>query len=195
MLVSACGSSSDDALEPVETIEQATDTSSETGDEPAETTVTTEAETTTEATVSELARAEADIEAAIVGWHNFPRDTSKGDAGLPLEFTTDLLNQRLRDTAQRRNEEGTILRSRGGEMVRIEAMRVDLAAGTAEADICGVPDGEVVDAETGEVLVADDGLASTGLVYAKRVDGTWKLSEFFSSQASGDPEPCDIEGT
>jgi len=117
-LLAACTSSAEEAVDSTTTTEVVT--------------TTTEAPVTTQTTLSEfeieqaaLAEAEAEITAAIEGWYTYPVDTSLGEAGLPLEFITGAVEQRLIDLAQARIAAGEIQRSRGGDTIEIFEIRVD----------------------------------------------------------------------
>jgi len=185
LALSACQSSDVQSLPPEDDASAESTTSSST-------TATTAATTSTETTLSELAEAEAAIEAAIVGWWTFPRDTSLGDDGQPLEYVTGSLFQRIRGYTAELDRGGEIMRSRGREAVRIESFDIDIEAGTAEVDVCTQGDSEIFNAETGEVRAADVPTAFTGVVFAERVGPDWKLNDFFTSQAGEDPVECDV---
>ena len=177
-LLAACTSSAEEAVDSTTTTEVVT--------------TTTEAPVTTQTTLSEfeieqaaLAEAEAEITAAIEGWYTYPVDTSLGEAGLPLEFITGAVEQRLIDLAQARIAAGEIQRSRGGDTIEIFEIRVDLEAGIADLDVCTLGDHVLVDAESGEELAADDGDSWEGQAQARLVDGVWLIEDFFSDQENG----------
>ncbi len=156
-------------------------------------TTTTEAPAaTTEPTLSDfeieqaaLAEAEVEITTAVEGWYTYPLDTSLGEEGLPLEFITGPVEQRLIDLAEARTAAGEIQRSRGGDTVEILDIRVDLEAGIADLDVCTLGDHVLVDAESGEQLAADDGDSWEGQAQARLVDGVWLIEDFFSDEENG----------
>ncbi len=149
---------------------------------------TTTSEVVSSTTVSPEAlrvAAKEEIEAAIVGWWTYAWDTSLGEAGLPLEFVTGDLEERLRDVLAARTAAGEIQRSRGAEAVEVTSITVDLDAGRAEIEVCTRGDGEVVDAETGEVLGADDGDSWEGQAFAELTDEGWRVSDFYTDEENG----------
>lgn len=189
LVAAGCQSSDVQALPPEDddAVESTTTTSSSTPT--TETTVTT----STETTLTELARAEAAIEEAIVGWWTYPTDSSLGDEGLPLDYITGALFQRLRALNEQRTNAGEIQRSQGNPRVRIVGMQVDLDDGSAEVEVCTEGDDELVDAATGEVLAVDLAQAFSGSATVQRVGTEWKVADFFTSQAGDNPVECEIE--
>lgn len=184
-----CGSSDVQALPPPASTDADLEAGQAGSTTSTPTTVTTAS--STETTLSDRAEAEAAIEAAIEGWWTTPRDTSLGDDGLPIEFATGPLLRRIREVAQQTTDAGQIMRTRGTAEVRILGLRVDLDEGTAELDTCTLGDGEMIDAETGEVIAVDGDQAYEGTAFAERVDGEWKVSDFFTTRETDDPVECD----
>ncbi len=185
LVLSACQSGDVEALPPEEDVAESTTSSS--------TTETTVAPTSTETTLSELAEAEAAIEAAIVGWWTFPRDSSLGDEGTPVEYITGAMFQRLKAINEQRTNAGEIQRSSGESKVRIVETELDLEAGSAKVDVCTLGLDELVDAATGDVLFTDVAIAFTGIVTAERVSDDWKVADFFTTQGSQDPVECELD--
>ena len=178
LLVSACSSSgSDEAATTVATDAPVT---------------TPEAPATTQTTLSDfqieqaaIEAAEAEIETAVIGWYTYPYDTSLGEAGLPLEFATGPLYQRLVDLGESRTAAGEIQRSLGGDAIELVDIRVDLDDGIADIDVCSHGNHEVVDAETGDQVALDADESWEGQAQARLVDGVWLIEDFSSDQANG----------
>lgn len=185
----ACSSSTDDdLLEAPTTTAEATATS-----EAADQTTTTEVTTSTLTPAQqEVTDAETEIEQVVTSWLTYPFDSSKGEDGLPLEHTTGLLRERILGNQQQLEEDGQIRRSRGNDQVDVLSIELDAAAGSAEVEICGSPDHEFVDAETGEVVLTDDPRPSTATVIVSLTADGWKVGDLFASLATENPEFCTL---
>ncbi len=129
----------------------------------------------------EIAAAEAEISEVVEAWYTFDLDTSRGEAGLPLEFLTGPIRDRY---AGLDDDPSTIQRSRGGDRIEVLSVAVDLDQGLADVEACTSADHELVEADTGEVIAADDGDAWIGQIQLDRVDGVWLISDFFSDEAA-----------
>lgn len=141
-----------------------------------------------ETRLQEAALAETEITDLVSEWWTFPLDTSVGEAGLPLHLLSGALRERY---ATFDDDAATIQRARGGSRIEVIDVRVDLETGRAVIEVCSSGDSELVSAETGEVIAADDGDAWRGEVQAEVIDGEWKLTEFFSQEITGG-ERCEL---
>jgi len=145
-------------------------------------------------TLSELAEAELEVERVVEEWFVMPFDTSQGEAGLALEPLTGLIRQRRIDRAAQREADGQIERARGGDRIEVTNVEVDLAGGEAVVEACHGSDYEVVDAETGESLAADNPESlSTGEFFVELTSSGWKINEWYPSRATGEPIECEFE--
>ncbi|MCP3876891.1 MAG: hypothetical protein GY701_00630 [Sulfitobacter sp.] len=187
--VGACtsGSSGEDTQNPVVTASTAV-ASTSTPPTPSTSEAVASSTSTTLSAFEIRQAAEADIEAVIKAWYTYPYDTSLGPDGMPLAYTTGPLHQRNQDLVARRADAGEIQRARGGSRIEVVSIRLDLEAGMADVDVCTLGDGELVDAETGEVLAADDGDSWEGEAHLILVAGQWLVEDFSSDQATGGNE-------
>jgi hypothetical protein len=189
LVASACSNNSDDDLDL--TAETTSTTAEASTTTEASTTSTTEATTTT---LSERGQAEAEIRQVITGWYEILVDTSKGEEGFGLEGTTGLLRLRVIESAERRTAEGQIVRATTPSPIEITRVRINLEDGTAEADACTGSTYEFLDAETLEVITADDPtITLTSLFQLQLIDGEWKIYEWIPSDVAGNPTPCEIQ--
>ena len=187
-LISACSNGDDSGLP---TLEEAAATSTTSTTE-ATTTTTTEPTTTT---LSELQLAEAEVERVAVEWYTFPIDTSvEGNAEQELEFLTGILRQRAIDTDASYQADGLIRRVVEPPPIRINDVTVDLDAGTAEIGACTGATDLFLDAESLELVFADDpGFTTTSVFQLQLVDGNWKINEWLPSDfAPSGPVTCEI---
>jgi hypothetical protein len=189
LVASACSNGSDDDLDL--TAETTSTTAEASTTTEASTTSTTEATTTT---LSERGQAEAEIRQVVTGWYEILIDTSKGEEGLNLDGTTGLLRRRLVESAERRTAQGQIVRATTPSPIEVTRVRISLEEGTAEADACTGSTYTYLDAETLEVIAADDPtITLTSLFQLQLVDNEWKINEWISSGVDGNPTPCEIQ--
>lgn len=86
-----------------------------------------------------------------------------------------------------------IHRSRGPAPIEVTAIDVDLQDGTAMVEACTGSADEFLNAETLEVISADDpNDTSTSTFQLQLVDEQWKINEWISSGADGDPTACEL---
>ena len=191
LLAPACSGGSDELVLDEGTVDTSSTIVTTASTAPSST--TTEAVTTT--SLSELGAAEAEVARVVEEWFVAPFDTSLGEEGLALEQTAGLLRQRSIELLAEVEEAGEILRSRGGSRVEVRDIDLDLDKGQAEVEACANADYETVDAETGEVVSADDPEEFwISDFYVQRLEGDWKIIEWVPSRISPDPRRCEYEG-
>ena len=154
-------------------------------------TTTTGAPSTTQ---SERELAEAEIRRVVIEWYEFPVDTSRGEEALGVEQTTGLLRQRLLESLDQLEADGQIMRMNSTPPIEITAITIDLEDGTAEVDACTGPAAELVDAETLEVIAADDPTdTATSVFQLQLIDGKWLINEWLASgRDDGNRIECEI---
>jgi len=186
LIAAACSDADDDIGAELDAAATSSTTTT-----PPSTTTTTEPTTTT---LSDLELAEAEIRDVVTEWYQFPVDYALGEAGLRLEQTTGILRQRILESAAQLDAEGQILRALDVSPIEITAVRVSLEKGTAEVDACTASADGLLDAETLEVIAADNpNDASTSVFQLQLIDGQWKINEWISSALDGDPIDCEVQ--
>ncbi|MEM7274264.1 MAG: hypothetical protein AAF547_14370 [Actinomycetota bacterium] len=190
LTIAACTDADDDIGAELDAAAEAAETST-TVTTAAPSTTTSEATTTT---LSERAQAEAEIRQVVTEWYEFPVDTSQGEEALGVEQTTGLLRQRLLESLVLLEADGQILRISSIPPIEITSIAIDLENGTAEVDACTGPAAELVDAETLEVIAADDPTdTAESMFQLQLVDGTWLISDWIASgRADGNRIKCEI---
>ena len=187
LVAAACSDTEDDLGAAPDVTAEAQSTTSATAAPP------TSTSETTATTLSDREQAEAEISRVVIDWYQFPIDTSQGNDDQRLEPLTGLLRQRVAESDARFEEDGVIRRSRQPAPIEIVAITADVEDGTAEVEACTGSADEFLDAETLEVLGADDPEdTSTSTFHLRAVDGQWKISEWISSGVDGDPIECEI---
>ena len=136
-------------------------------------TSTTEPETTT--TLSAEAIAEAEIEALVEDWYERPYDTSGGLEDYDLGGMIDPIRQRSIDFYDTLAAKGQYIRSSGES--RVDVLAIDIAGESANVTVCTLGIDEIVDAETQEVLIRDDGTSWIGRVEVVVRGGEWVVRE------------------
>jgi len=189
LAAAACSDGDDDVGAELDAEADAAATSSTTTAPPSSTT-TTEATSTT---LSDLELAEAEIREVVTEWYQFPIDTSQDDSDSRLDFLTGLLRQRVIESNTRLETDGVIRRSRLPAPIEITGVAVELDDGTAEVEACTGSADEFVDAETLNVISADDpGDTTSSAFQLQLIDGQWKIAEWISSASGDEPITCEV---
>ena len=189
MVVLAVGcSSSGDGAEVTETSLMADDATTTTTTT-AEATTTVPAETSTTLSPEEIAVAE--IEALVEDWYERPYDTSSGLGDYDLGGMIDPIRQRSIDYYDTLAAKGQYIRSSGES--RVDVLAIDIAGESANVTVCTLGIDEIVDAETHEVLVRDDGTSWIGRVEVVVRSGEWVVREYASGRVNGGDQ-CEIVG-
>ena len=164
-------------------------TTSSTVEEPAPTTSTTVASSTT---LSEQAQAEAEIEEVITAWWTEGNGSPDPEQG--LEYLTGQIARRVVESRAREAEEGYFIMTSGGSVIEVTLIEVDIDKGEATAYSCGGFDTSRFDIETLEPLKEpeDPTNQSTSEWTIELTPEGWKITNWYPSYNTGDPVECTI---
>lgn len=172
----------------------------ETADLPPEPPASSSSSTSTSTTASttsttpeaddDLAAAEAEIREVVEAWFLFPWDSAEGAVdGMGADFLTGPILERNRQQLDHLEAIGQIERNQGENTLEITAVDIDIEAGRATVDICGGSTLAILDAETLEVIQADDPTPLADTFEVELTGEGWKIREWF---LTSEPVECEV---
>jgi hypothetical protein len=191
LVAASCSASSEESGVGVESATVSTEMETSTSTSSSVTTSTVEPTVTT---LSELELARAEVTGVVEAWFHFRIDSSDGQDGLGVQFLTGAMRARSLEVLQRLELAGQVQVRRRPQPLEITSVDIDLETGFAQVAACFGAANELLDAETLEVISADDPSYTTTSTFELQVidSGDWKISEWRLSRNSDNPIECEV---